>query len=95
MRTILTIVIIMLVMSSQPAAAAQRLDHNTPYAAKPRAVAAIAVASQRIEMMAVTRRARADTPLRRAHIHESEAMAKVMPGYPQPAFVSIDFRINF
>ncbi len=94
MRAILTIVIIMLVMSSQPAAA-QRLDQQSPFAAKPKSVASLFVASQRIEMIAVTRKARADTPLRRAHLYESEAMSKVLPGYPQPAFVSIDFRINF
>ncbi len=94
MRPMLTIVMIAFVVSAAPAAA-QRLDHQTPFAAKPRAVAEIVVASQRIELMAVTRRARADTPLRRTHLYESEAMAKVLPGYPQPAFVSVDFRINF
>jgi PhoPQ-activated pathogenicity-related protein len=95
MRAILTIVITAFVLSSSPAAAAQLLIHNAAFAAKPHAVAVISVARQRIEMIAVTRRARADTPLRRAHLYECEAMAKVMPGYPQPAFVSIDFRVNF
>ncbi|GJL92345.1 hypothetical protein [Hyphococcus sp.] len=95
MRAILTIVIIAFVLSSSPAAAAQKLYHHTPFVAKPRAVAVISVARQRVEMMAITRKARADTPLRRAYLYESEAMSKVMPGYPQPAFVSVDFSLKF
>ena len=95
MRAIMTIFVFALALWATPAAAAQRLAHATPFAAKPRAVAAIVVAQQRFEIMAVTRRARADTPLRRAHLHDSAAMSKVLPGYPRPAFVSFDIRFKF
>ncbi len=76
-------------------AAANDLEHQTPFNAKPKPVAAFVVANRRIEMVAVSRRARADTIIRRAHLDECQNMAKVMPGYPQPAFVSVDFRVKF
>ena len=62
---------------------------------KPRAITSVAIANYDIEMLAVTRRARADTPLRREFLHESKAMSKVMPGYPQQPVVSVDLRIKF
>lgn len=77
------------------AAAGGWLAHQTPYNSKPRAMAAFAFGEKRVEMVAVTRKARADTPLRRAHLNESANMSKVIPGYPQPAFVSVDFRLKF
>ncbi len=95
MRTVLMILAFILVLWAAPAAAAQRLQHETPFMAKPRAVAAFSIAQQRVELMAVTRRARADTSRRRAHLDECAAMGKVMPGYPQPAFVSVDIRLKF
>ena len=95
MHAILTILAVTFVMWSAPAAAAERLIHKTPFAAKPRPVASFVLADRRVEMLAVTRLARADTERRRAHLNESENMAKVMPGYPQPAFVSVDLRLNF
>lgn len=58
-------------------------------------MAAFSIAAKRVEMLAVTRRARADTALRRDHMEECINMSKVVPGYPQPAFVSVDFRIKF
>jgi hypothetical protein len=95
MRAILTTLAVMLVLWAAPAAAGERLIHETPFSAKPRPVASFVLAERRIDMLAVTRLARADTARRRAHLYESEAMAKVMPGYPQPAFVSLDLRLNF
>ncbi|GJL95011.1 MAG: hypothetical protein DHS20C05_14160 [Hyphococcus sp.] len=62
---------------------------------QPRPIMALTLGSQSIEMLAVTQRARADTPLRRAYVKECKSLSKVMPGYPQPAFVSIDFRLKF
>ena len=94
MRAILTILAVVFSMWASPAAA-QRLEHLTPTLAKPKAVTAFIFAARRIEMMAITRNARADTPLARAHLDDCENMAKVIPGYPQPAFVSVDFRIDF
>lgn len=63
--------------------------------AKPRSIAAFVVAEQKIEMRALTRRAQADTPLRREQLEESIEMNGVYPGYPQPAMVTIDFRVKF
>lgn len=71
------------------------LEHQTPFYAKPRPVASLQVANRSVEMLAVTQRARADTPLRRAYLDECQNMSKVMPGYPQPAFVSVDIRVKF
>ncbi len=95
MRAIATILAMTLSMGAGSAKAEEQLLHNTVYRAKPKPVAAFSVAAKRVEMLAVTRRARADTPLRRAHLHESRNMSKVIPGYPQPAFVTVDFRIKF
>jgi|GEM_PF-1385082 len=61
----------------------------------PRPITALMLGEQRVEMLAVTARARADTKLRKDYLHESRSFSKVMPGYPQPAFVSVDFRIKF
>ncbi len=63
--------------------------------AQPKPIAALSLGARRIEMLAVTQRARADTPLRKAYLHECKSMDKVFPGYPQPAFVSVDFRVRF
>lgn len=63
--------------------------------AKPREITAFSVADRTIEMRAVTWRARADTMLGRAHYEESRNMRKVYPGYPQPAYVTLDFRVRF
>ncbi|MEO1135761.1 MAG: hypothetical protein AAFW68_03995 [Pseudomonadota bacterium] len=95
MRAILTILAVSLVLFGSPAAAKERLFHSHAPTAQPRTVAAFTLAAQRVELLAVTRKARADTRLRKAHITECENMAKVFPGYPQPAFVSVDFRIKF
>lgn len=76
-------------------AAAQHIDQGASYRPQPRPVTAFSLAAKRVEMLAVTRRARADTPLRRDHMKECINMSKVMPGYPQPAFVSVDFRVRF
>ena len=71
------------------------LIHETPFAAKPRPVTSFLIAQRRVELLAVTRLARADTPMRRAYLDNCETMAKILPGYPQPAFVSLDIRLNF
>lgn len=95
MRAIVTFLAVMLVLWAAPAAAGQRLIHETPFAAKPRPIASFVLADRRLDMLAVTRLARADTARRRAYLQESETMGKVLPGYPQPAFVSLDIRLNF
>ncbi|MFC2950911.1 hypothetical protein ACFOOP_03170 [Marinicaulis aureus] len=95
MRAIAAILAMTLSLGLIPANAGERLDHKTAYRAQPRPVAGFSLAAKRVEMVAVTQRARADTPLRRAHLYESRSMSKVFPGYPQPAFVSVDFRLKF
>ncbi len=62
---------------------------------KPKVLTAFEVGAQPIEVMAVTRRARADTEFHRHYIDDCESMAKVYPGYPQPALVSFDVRFQF
>ena len=62
---------------------------------EPRTIKAFSLAERSIEMRAVTRRAQADTPLRRAQMEEAIEMHGVYPGYPQPALVTIDFRVQF
>lgn len=95
MGAILTILAVTFVLWATPAAAGDRLIHQKSFQAKPRPVASFTLAERKVDMLAVTQRARADTPLRRAHLDNCETMAKVMPGYPQPAFVSLDIRLNF
>lgn len=63
--------------------------------AKPRSITAFVLAERTIEMRALTRRAQADTPLLRSQLEESIEMDGVYPGYPQPAMVTIDFRVKF
>ena len=81
---------------SAPALAMDRndMDRNSVNA-PPRAIKSFAVGDRHIEVAAVGRNSRADTLLRREHLDECRAMAKVMPGYPQPAFVSFDIRLKF
>ena len=61
----------------------------------PNPIAEFQWGGQQFEICAVGRNARADTALRRKHLHESQAMGKVYPGYQQPAFVTFDFRLKF
>ena len=87
-----------LILSTQillAAANAIDLEHQAPFNAEPRPVASLQIANRSLEMLAVTQRARADTPLRRAYLDECQNMSKIMPGYPQPAFLSVDLRIQF
>lgn len=65
------------------------------FRAKPRPITTLAVQKQKVEVYAVTARARADTAMRKDYHRECKSMAKVAPGYPQPAFVSLDLRIRF
>lgn len=95
MRTIAIVLAVMQALWAAPASAGEMLIHETPFAAKPRPVANFLVAERRVELLAVTRLARADTALRRADLDHCETMSKVMPGYPQPPFVSLDLRVNF
>ena len=94
MRTMIAIIAFSLILGTSPAAA-NDLKHLTPYNAEPRAVAALVLANRRVEMLAVSQRARRSKVSARAHLDECRNMAKVMPGYPQPAFFSLDFRVKF
>lgn len=61
----------------------------------PKPITSFELGTQSVEVLAVTRRARADTARRRAYHKECQAMSKALPGYPQPAFFSVDFRVYF
>ena len=95
MRSITAMLAFILALCTAPAHGANRLQHIASYDAQPRAIIAIPMTKKRVEMVAVSKRARADTPMRRAHLGNCENMAKVYPGYPQPAFISVDFRLKF
>ena len=95
MRSTVTILAALFALVASPAAAGERLADRAPTLAKPKEISTFSLGARRIDLMATTRGARADTPLSRAHLQESAAMAQVLPGYPQPAFVSVGFRVNF
>lgn len=65
------------------------------YWPEPKSLTIVTIGAQAVEILAVTRRARADTAIRRDQLEEAQAMSKVLPGYPQPAFVSFDLRFSF
>ncbi len=62
---------------------------------QPKTLTAFMIGDRNVEVLAVSRRARADTALRLHDMEEARAMSKVMPGYPQPAVFSFDLRISF
>jgi hypothetical protein len=76
-------------------AQSQTHSHLTERQATPHPIAAVTFGERRIEMLAVTARGRADTALHKEYLYESRSMSKVYPGYPQQAFVSVDFRVKF
>ena len=61
----------------------------------PKTLTTIEVRETAVEVVAVTRRARANTEFHRQYVDESLAMTKVYPGYPKPAYVSFDLRVQF
>ena len=79
---------------STPAFAGNALHTPAP-TSKPKQITSVMFGAQRIDMYAVTQRARADTPFRQAYLAECQNYSKIMPGYPQPALISVDFRIAF
>ncbi len=81
--------------SSPALAQSQTRSQYTERQATPHPITALTFGERRIELLAVTARARADTRLHKDYLYESRSMAKVLPGYPQQAFVSVDFRVKF
>lgn len=65
------------------------------YRSKPKPITQFELRNQSFELLAVTRRARANTAFHRAYMDDCESMAKVFPGYPQPALLSLDVRVSF
>lgn len=61
----------------------------------PKRLTTIEVRETAVDVVAVTRRARADTEFHRRYIDESLALNKAYPGYPKPAYVSFDLRVQF
>jgi len=70
------------------------MDHSYS-TRKSRSFIAFTVQDRPILLAAVTRRARADTDLRRHYLKERLVMGKVYPGYPQPPLITIDIRLQF
>ncbi|MEM8770388.1 MAG: hypothetical protein AAGD92_01950 [Pseudomonadota bacterium] len=81
-----------LVFYAMPALAETNRQKTAP---KPHTIVSFDVARQPVEIMAVSRGARADTRFHKSYLEECETMAKVMPGYPQPAIMSVDVRFSF
>ena len=61
----------------------------------PKKITAVELRETSVEVVAVTRRARANTVFHRHYIDESLALNKAYPGYPKPAYVSLDIRVQF
>lgn len=70
-------------------------DYFGTRARQPRAITAVSLGERQIELVAVGQRARADTAIRRDYLEECQAMGKILPGYPQPAIMSLDIRVKF
>ena len=62
---------------------------------EPKKITAFELRETSVEVVAVTRRARADTAFHQRYVDESLALNKVYPGYPKPAYVSFDLRVPF
>lgn len=92
MRGIAIALYVAFTLYAAPAAAQENavLNYSTP-----RTISAFTFADRQFEMHAQTRRSRADTDIARDQLDESMAMGKVMPGYPQPAFVTLGVRLKF
>jgi len=77
------------------AAPAAAQDAFTERRGTPKPITHFEVADQSVELVAVTRRARANTRAHRAYMRESIALSKAIPGYPTPALLSVDVRVKF
>jgi len=75
-------------------ASSMALDHSN-LTRKRRSFTAFTVQDRPVLFAAVTRRARADTQLRRDYMQERLALEKVYPGYPQPPLITFDVRVQF
>ncbi len=75
-------------------ASSMALDHSN-LTRKRRSFTAFTIQDKPVLFAAVTRRARADTQLRRDYMKERLAMGKVYPGYPQPPLITFDIRVQF
>lgn len=80
---------------AEPAHADAAASFASAPARTPRAIESFSIAGADVSFTASGRNAYADTGLQRDHIRDARAMDKVMPGYPQPAFVTFDMRIWF
>jgi len=61
----------------------------------PKTLRTFTVNGQQLSVVAYGRNARADTQGRRDLMDEARAMDKVMPGYPQPPIMTVDFKLWF
>lgn len=58
-------------------------------------VESFTLAGADISLIAVGRTAYADTEMARDMIEEAQEMGKFMPGYPQPAQMTVSFSVSF
>ncbi len=70
-----------------------RAERNS--AAHPHTLTAFNVAGANLAVIATGRLAFADTRQRSADMEEAIEFGKVMPGYPQPAYVTFDLKLSF
>jgi hypothetical protein len=68
------------------------LAANSP---RPREIADFDLGGAAFSVIATGRFAAADTSRASDALEEAMEMAKVMPGYPQPAFVTVDLQLAF
>ncbi|MEE2691487.1 MAG: hypothetical protein VX640_08110 [Pseudomonadota bacterium] len=80
---------------ADPACADAALGFEADDMNAPRVVESFSLAGAEVFLTARGRTAYADTELARDFIEESQEMDKVMPGYPQPAYVTFSLSVSF
>jgi hypothetical protein len=76
--------------SADPAFIAADGQSQAPYL-----VASVALAGTPLSVVATGRAAAVDTQSDRERIYEAMDMGKVLPGYPQPAQMTLGFQVSF
>ncbi|MEX0643801.1 MAG: hypothetical protein WD076_00705 [Parvularculaceae bacterium] len=65
------------------------------YVASPHTLKKFSVAGARLAVIATGRFAHIDTRQRRSDFEEAIEFGRVMPGFPQPAYVTFDLKLSF
>ena len=81
---------------AEPACADAAIGFNESAAARrPQAIETFSVGGADVAFMAYGRAAYADTGMARDLVEEAQEMNKFMPGYPQPAHVTLSLSVAF